>query len=66
MILLSNRWANKFHYMNRKSSLREPHYSPIKFILEAKADSPTPQGKFVAFSQERDGLGRLLKPQNDQ
>ena len=52
--------------MNRKSSQGEPHYSPIKFILEAKADNPTPQGKFVAFSQERDGLARLLKDQNGE
>ena len=52
--------------MNRKSPLREPHYSPVKFILEAKTNHPSPQGKFVPFSQERDGLGRLIKPQNIQ
>ena len=50
--------------MNRKIAQREPHYSPIKFILDAKINLSSPQGKFVPFSQERDGLGRLIKPQN--
>ena len=40
---------------------REKHYSPIRFILEArKRSNEEQQGRFVAFGRERDGMGRLM------
>lgn len=53
--------------MKKQGKIKEPHYSPIKLMLEAKANSNfTHYGQFVPFSQERDGLGRLIKKQDDQ
>ena len=48
--------------MQKQAKTKEPHYSPIKLMLEAKANyNFTQYGQFIPFSQERDGLGRLIK-----
>ena len=41
---------------------KEPHYSPVKFILEAQNNAVFKRNApFVAFAQERDHLGRLIR-----
>ena len=51
--------------MKGQPKTKDPHYSPIKFILEAKKGlNSTLHGQFVPFSQERDGLGRLIRKDN--
>lgn len=46
----------------KMEKVKEKHYSPVKFMLEAKRKfSQTIHGEFVPFGHERDGLGRLIR-----